>query len=197
MKLMFVILVLLLASGSDMPAQSPVAKGVWTVGGSARIAGLHDDANDVNEFGFELAPQIGYFPVAGLTVSGNLVLGWARRDRSGRTMTWGFGPGLSYYLRGVSRHVFPYASFKFLLVHTDFKPASDVPVLSPIKDTDRTWRLGAGAAFFLSRGVAITAEAFFSRARFHAEIGEGTSTAVQQNSSTLYGLAFGVQAFVF
>jgi hypothetical protein len=191
------LLALVVPSWSVLSAQSPVAKGVWTIGGSARMIGFHDDANDVNEVGFELAPQIGYFPVTGLAVSGNLLFGWSKRDRSGRTVVWGLGPGISYYLRGVSPRIFPFASFRYLFTRSSFRPSSDAPALSPIVDTDQSWRLGGGAAFFLARNVAVTAEAFFSRAHFKARIGEAPTSAEQRNSSTQYGLAFGVQAFVF
>lgn len=164
--------------------QSPRDKGVWIIGGNARITGLKDLANDSHEFGFELSPQVGWFVTKGLALTANAQFGWSTREQSGSWATWGAGPGLSYYFSG--RRVLPYVSVRTLAAWMAFTPSGDLPQGEPIDDT--LWNVtgSVGVALFLARNVAINGEVFYSYQRISETI--GTSGDSSSNASILYGI---------
>jgi len=191
------VLLLLFAGYSTAQTQTPVSRGVWLAGGSVSVRGLHDEANNKNEFALEVTPQVGYFVFDRLAISANLRFGIATRESSGRTISWGVGPGVTYYFKGFGPRFYPYGTGRFMVSRSHFYPADDAPTLSPMIETEHTWQVGVGGAFFVAHNVALTAELFLSRAKFEDAIHLPDGSVIQKNTSTLYGLQLGLRVFIY
>jgi hypothetical protein len=195
-----VLLLALAATTGFMPApaqaqtSSPIGRGSWIIGGSARAVHLHDAVNDKSEYGFELLPVVGAFIVRGLSITGDLRLGWSRRESVGSTWVTGIGPGITYYVPAVARHLYPFGSFRVLRTWTSFHPEQDAGI-PKVTDRTWTWTAGIGVVLFVARNVGLTGEAFYSRFSVASDV--GASPNAGRNHSDEYGVQFGIRAFVF
>lgn len=197
MRQLAIIALLLPPTGSSpAAAQTPVTTGVWLVGGNARVVGFRDLGNDAGERGAEISPQIGYFIMTGLAVSANAIASWSSRDRSGSNRQLGVGPGVSYFVSGISDRLFPYAAIRTLRTWSKFRSSSDAPLPVAVDGVQWTWTAAAGAALFLARNAAVTGELFYSRFSVADVVNDGEPVD-QRNSSKLFGLQFGFRIFAY
>lgn len=189
------------------PRESPIQRGSVQVGGTASFTRSRDIGNDQGWTTLELLPRVGYFVVRGLSVSANVRYRRISFDdqESVRNQTLtecGIGPGLTYFVSTSSPRVFPFVSARTLFIRgvnrADITPSPQVPEPSEVERSSRTrthaWLGSAGAMYMLVNHVGITGEAFYQRDRVTIKAGE---TVEYGNSSELYGLQFGVVAFLF
>jgi outer membrane protein with beta-barrel domain len=163
-------------------------RGVWLVGGTARITNFRDIGNDASTFVLDLSPRLGYFVVPGLAMTANLEYGRFSYD-AGVTSTYGLGPGMTYYFRHRQTVLNPFLSARTLYVHERVNPDG----ASDFTSDSFTWLVAAGAALFLARNVALTGEIFYNHAHFSDEF----SGTTQSNNAEEYGTQFGVSVHVF
>jgi hypothetical protein len=182
--------------------QSPIQKGSVQIGGTASFAHERDIGNDFGWTSLELAPRVGYFIARGLAVSGNLRFQRIWYDdqetiKDQRALTWGIGPGLTYYVPTRFHRLYPFASARTLFLrgssHSRITSAN-TPGVSSSRSTNDVWLLSAGALYMVGNHVGITSELFYQHEYFTARYGPEPTTA---NSSEMYGLQWGITAFVF
>ena len=163
-------------------------RGVWLLGGTARISNARDIGNDANTFVIDLNPKLGYFLTPGLALTANLEYAHFSSD-AGSSSVYGVGPGLTYYIRHRQTMLNPFLSARTLYTHQRFHP--DGGPMST--ENSFTWLVSGGAAVFLARNVAITGELFYSHDHFSTDV----SGTAQSNSAEEYGTQFGVAVYVF
>lgn len=165
-----------------------VDRGIFQLGGSARISNFRALGSDNSTFQVIINPAVGYFVAPGVELSAVLQL--AHYSQEGDKLTqYGIGPGIAYYFRHRQTKVNPYLALRTLYLHEN---------LSPDIGTEQTghsfeWVAAAGAALFVSSSVAITAEAFYTHQSVTIDFADTELTG----SSKEYGTAFGVSAYIF
>ncbi|HEX5386421.1 MAG TPA: hypothetical protein VFW66_06990 [Gemmatimonadales bacterium] len=176
-------LVLLLPRAADAQ-YSPVHRGSIQLAGTAQLSHFRDIGNDFSSSVIELAPRLGYFVAPGLALNANLQF---RHDASevAAATQWGVGPGLTYYVSGLSRRVYPFVSGRTLFTWSHAWDGSGV-VLDRRNST--SWLVSSGALVLLAEHVGLTAELYYQHDRFTVE----PST----NSDEQYGLQWGFAIFV-
>ena len=163
---------------------SPVHAGSIQLAGTAQVTHFRDIGNDFGDTIIELAPRVGYFVVRGLVVSANLSF---RHDanETGSGTSWGIGPGMTYYVSGLSRRVYPFVSGRTLFT---WSHASDANGMIVDRRSSTSWLVSTGALVLLARHVGLTGELFYQHDRFTVE----PST----NTAESYGLQWGFAVFV-
>ena len=186
---------------------SPVERGSIQVGGTAAFTRSRDIGNDIGWATLDLMPRVGYFVVKGLAVSANLRYRVIWNDdqatvRDQRFTDWGVGPGLTYFFTTKSRRVFPFISGRTLFVrsfHTAdlyASPQDETPSVPDNETRTRTsnWQASAGIMYMVVKHVGITGEVFYQRSRVTVGVDKPQEST---NEAELYGLQWGIAAFVF
>jgi hypothetical protein len=163
-------------------------RGVWLIGGTARITNFRDIGNDASTFVLDLNPRVGYFVVPGLALTANLEYGHFSQDDAA-VSTYGIGPGVTYYFRHRGATLNPFLSGRTLYIHRHV----DADNVTAATNDSFTWLVAGGAALFLARNVAVTGEVFYSHDHFSNDFGDFS----QSNDSEEYGTQFGVSVHVF
>jgi hypothetical protein len=163
---------------------SPVHRGSIQLAGTAQFGHSRDIGNDFNTTFLEIAPRLGYFVAPGLALSANLQFRHTTQEIADGT-EWGVGPGLTYYVSGLSRHVYPFVSGRTLFTWSHAWDKSGV-VLDQRHST--TWLVSAGALVPLAEHVGLTAELYYQHDHFTVE--------PNWNSAEAYGLQWGFAIFV-
>ena len=187
--------------------ESPVQRGSIQLGGTAAFTKSRDIGNDNGWVTLELLPRVGYFVVRGLAVSANLRYRVIWNDdqatvRDQRFTDWGVGPGLTYFFTTKSPRLFPFVSGRTLFVrsyHTAdlySSPQSEEPAVADNETRTRTrnWQTSVGVMYMVAKHVGITGEVFYQRTKVTIGIGKPDESS---NEAELYGLQWGVAAFVF
>jgi len=163
---------------------SPVHRGSIQLAGTAQFGHFRDIGNDFSDTFIEIAPRLGYFIARGVALSANLQFRHDAAETANSTQ-WGVGPGLTYYVSGLSRRVYPFVSGRTLFTWSHVSNKSGV-VLDRRHST--TWLVSTGALILLAEHAGLTAELYYQHDRFTVE----PST----NSSEMYGLQWGFAIFV-
>ena len=141
-------------------------------------------------------PVLQYFPVAHLAVGGAFGFSYASgSDQENRASSHsiGVGPRVGYYFGTANSRVYPFLAGT-LFVTRAILGAIELPQVGTLDPPDRTTldlQPSAGAAFMISRNVAITGEAFY-RVNFIEVDGENERTDMNE-----FGFRFGLAAFVY
>lgn len=189
------------APGLVQSQQSPIQKGSIQVGGTASFTHERDIGNDFGWTSLELSPRIGYFIAPRLAVSGNLRFQRIWYDdqetiKDQRALTWGIGPGLTYYVPTRFHRLYPFASARTLFLRSRLHStltSSGTPIRSSARSTNNVWLVSGGALYMVGKHVGITTELFYEHEYFTSQYGPATSG----NSSEMYGLQWGIAAFIF
>jgi hypothetical protein len=163
---------------------SPVHRGSIQLGGTAQFGHFRDIGNDFNSTALEIAPRLGYFVARGLALSANLQFRHTASEIATGT-DWGVGPGLTYYVPGVSPRVYPFVSGRTLFTWGHFWDESGVTL---DRHHSTSWLVSTGALVLLAEHVGLTAELYYQHDRFTVE--------PATNSSDSYGLQWGFAIFV-
>lgn len=184
---------------SDAQGQDPVRRGSWTVGGNVRFHRIRDLTNDTNQLELEVAPQAGMFVVHGLAVSVNTRFRWNRGLDSlgGSQITFGFGPGITYYVSGLSNRFFPYGALRVYHAHSHLKGNEENPDRFTQDAGQWQWVAAVGGALFISHGVALVGELYYSRYSLKIRTEDEVSTTEHRNRSADLGLQLGLRVFVY
>lgn len=187
--------------------ESPVRRGSIQIGGTAAFTHSRDIANDYGWTTLELMPRAGYFVARGLAVSLNLRQRhvWYDDQPTVRDQTfrdWGIGPGLTYFASTKFPRVFPFVAARTLfsrsLNQADIyeSPQSQEPSIDDreARASSRNWQLAAGVMYMVVKHVGISGEAFYQRTR--ATVQPDTPEEAS-NTAELYGLQWGLAAFIF
>ena len=198
----------LFAIPNTLSAQdSPVQRGSIQLGGTAAFTRARDIGNDNGWVTLELQPRLGYFVVKGLAVSANLRYRVIWNDdqatvRDQRFTDWGIGPGLTYFFATKSPRVFPFISGRTLFVrsfHTAdlySSPGDETPSVPDNETRTRTrnWQGSAGIMYMAVKHVGLTGEIFYQRSKVTVGVDTPNESA---NEAELYGVQWGIAAFVF
>lgn len=182
--------------------QSPIQTGSIQLGGTASFTHDHDIGNDFGWTSLELAPRVGYFIARGLAISGNLRFQRIWYDdqetiKDQRALTWGIGPGLTYYVPTHFHRLYPFASARTLFLRgSSHARSTSTNSLGSTNSssTNNVWLVSAGALYMVGKHVGITSELFYQHEYFTAKY---DPLPVTGNSSEMYGLQWGIAAFIF
>ena len=182
--------------------QSPVQKGSIQVSGTASLTHERDIGNDVGWTSLELSPRVGYFVARGLAINWNLHFRriWFQDEETitnQRALEWGIGPGLTYYFSTRSRHLYPFLSARTLFTrstsHATVTNAGQQERTNG-RSTNNVWLVSAGALYMVGTHVGLTSELFYQHEYFTARYGISPGSG---NSAEMYGLQWGIAAFIF
>ncbi|MFN2601378.1 MAG: hypothetical protein ABR582_01335 [Gemmatimonadaceae bacterium] len=198
------VLALLATTSADVARaqQSPIQKGSIQVAGTASLTHERDIGNDVGWTSFELSPRVGYFVVRGLAVNWNLHFRrvWFEDEETitnQRALEWGIGPGLTYYVSTRSRHFYPFLSARTLFtrsaLHATVTNAGQEERTNG-SSTNNVWLVSGGALYMVGTHVGVTSELFYEHEYFTSRYGISPGNG---NSSEMYGLQWGIAAFIF
>ena len=204
----FLIALLLIFSPRASSGQKlPIDRGAVSFGGTAAFFKQRDVGNDYATTTLEVLPKVGYFVVRGLAVNMTARYRYIWYDdralvRDQSFSEWGVGPGLTYYIKTRSPKVYPFLSARTLLLRahqqSDIYATPQSP--DPVDDNrafdsrNTTWQGAAGLVFMVVKHVGITGEAYYQHSKVKIQPGE---TNESSNSAKIYGLQFGVLAFVY
>ena len=182
--------------------QSPIQKGSIQIGGTASFTHDHDIGNDFGWTSLKLAPRVGYFIARGLALSGNFRFQRIWYDdqetiKDQRALTWGIGPGLTYYVPTRFHRLYPFASARTLFLrthsHSTLTSANTFGDGSS-ESTNNVWLVSAGALYMVGTHVGVTSELFYQHEYFTARYG---ILPANGNSAEMYGLQWGITAFIY
>ena len=122
--------------------------------------------------------------------------------RDQRFTDWGVGPGITYFFTTRSPRLFPFIAGRTLFVrsfHTAdlySSPQAETPAVENNETRTRTrnWQASAGIMYMVVKHVGITGELFYQRTKVTIGIDKPDESS---NEAELYGLQWGVAAFVF
>ena len=175
---------LTLLATQSLAAQSHATdRGSIAVGGSASFTSGKAEGADDRTTLLDVRPMVQYFVGPGVAVGGTLTVG---RSSNGNTTstTLGIGPLLTFYFNQVSPTVLPFISAEFTVGQTSF----DAPVAVADANTS-TIQGAAGLLFMLSSSVGVNSQLFYRHQNF--------SQDGDDSEANVFGLAFGIAAFVF
>ncbi|MGH7628945.1 MAG: hypothetical protein ACREOF_06070 [Gemmatimonadales bacterium] len=175
---------LLLAAQPVVGQYSPVHAGSIQLAGTAQFSHFRDIGNDAGDTVFELAPRVGYFLLRGLALNANLRYRHDAAD-AGSASGWGIGPGLTYYVSGLSGRLYPFVSGRTLFTWQRSSNAAGVVI---DRRHSTSWLLSTGVLVLLATHVGLTGELFYQHDQFTVEPGT--------NSAESYGLQWGFAIFV-
>lgn len=132
LRLAATLISLLLAAPPLAGQYSPVHRGSIQLAGTAQFSHFRDIGNDAGDTFFEIAPRISYFVVPGLAINANLRYQHATSD-AGSFSGWGIGPGLTYYLSGLSQRLYPFVSGRTLFTRQHSSNSEGVVVTGGIR----------------------------------------------------------------
>ena len=173
-----------------------IDSGSFIVGGGIRFTSFGGDDNQERITLVAVNPIVQYFVVPHLALGGAFdvrhVSGSELENRAS-TSTIGIGPRVGYYFGHSGWRVYPFVAGTVFVSRFIINELS-VPQLGTLDPPDRTivdLQPSGGAAFMISKNVAITGEVFY---RLNFTEFEGESERVDANE---FGLRFGVAAFVY
>ena len=195
------------AGNESVRRESPVQRGSVQVAGTASFQRTHDIGNDHGWVTLELTPRVGLFVMRGLAVNLNVRHRQIWFDdqatvREQHFNEWGIGPGLTYYVTTKSPRLFPFISGRTLFVRsvneTDLYVSADLPepTVNDRKARTRTtnWQVSGGVMYMLVKHVGLTSEVFYQRTRTTIQ---PDTPEEATNSAKLYGIQWGLAAFIF
>jgi hypothetical protein len=194
-------------SSREVRRESPIERGSIQIGGTASLTHTRDIGNDFETTNLDVMPRVGYFVARGLSVGLNLRHRriWFDDLATVREQTfteWAVGPGLTYFVPTKFRRVYPFISARSLFGRSLNKadifdsPESPQPTIDDreARTTSRTGQAALGVMYMVVKHVGITGEAFYQRTRTTVQPGTPVETS---NSAELYGVQWGLAAFIF
>lgn len=181
----------LAASAQEYPSD----RGSWIVAGSASLISQGSDFDeDGRTTSASLRPSVKYFVLPGLALGAEVILSHLRDERFKATAV-GAGPALAYYFGGADRRLLPFVATRGTLTssHSRFEPlqgpfGDTAPVVTRTS-TSLSFDASAGGVLMIARNVGLTGEVFYTL--FDSDVDE------EDDRSNIFGLRFGVAAFVF
>lgn len=176
--------------------RSPIGRGSWIVGGTARFDSFQDETAKQSSTNLTLAPSGLYFIRQRLAIGTTALL--AHTATSGRRSTsYGFGPTARVYFGDTASRILPFLSgsvsgqritnhIENTVVNGFSIPATDASNSSV--DVDGS----VGLTWMAATHVGLTGEAFYTRSTF--SFNEGSAPDRRAHDM---GLRFGVTAFLF
>lgn len=176
------------ATASSATAQTPnpaTEPGSMMVGGTASLT--RQEADDFSATTISLQPEVLFFVKSRLAIGGSL--GLSRSSSGDATTTgWSLGPAAKYFFATSSSSTLPFLGAS---VHVD-GVTTDVGT-GEAKFNGWGFEPVAGITWLLASHVGLTGEAFFNRRFISTEFTGSTS----ESASSVYGVRFGITAFVF
>jgi hypothetical protein len=170
----------LLLITTNVLAESPTDKGVYSLGGSISYRDVDGDY-DLDEKIFTFSPSGRYFIFDNIALGGSLTYSknsWGSVDAK----SYGIGPNIRYYLPYKTVNPFFEASYSYLRTKFD-------DTLSTSKTTSDEYTVGFGLDLFISRNVSIEPVVNYSWR-------DDKSGTFEWDVKTLY-FGIGVNLFIF
>jgi hypothetical protein len=175
---------------------SPIGRGSWIVGGTARFDNFRDETAKQSSTSVALAPSGLYFVRRQVAIGTTALLGYTRG--SGRRSTsYGIGPTARLYFGDSASRILPFLSASVspqrITSHTDRTVVNGLAVpqtdaSSSVLDFDGS----AGLTWMAATHVGLTGEAFYTRSKLSFDVASAPDRTAHD-----MGLRFGVTAFVF
>lgn len=152
-----------------------IDQGSMIIGGSASLTSSSRSSffsEDNRRIDLSIQPQVQYFVTPNWAIGGTTLFGVSNLGSSEREtdVFFGAGPAFSYYFGGEDSTVYPYLSTSALVLGGDRELYRGTA--------------SAGAAWMVSRNVALTGEGFLE-------------ADLEDTSNNIFGLRFGVRVFVW
>ena len=163
-------------------SQSPLSKGVYTVGGSISLSAISEEDDDDTIIIFALSPNVGYFFIDNIYTS--LLLSYSYYSSgSNSSNLYGFGPMVRYYFNGEKLH--PYLGASYLYNYYKYDNSS--------KNSSSDYTLMIGADYFVTKYFAFEASADYTFRNNHSESGSFSN----DRKSKLFNLSIGARYFIY
>jgi opacity protein-like surface antigen len=171
---------------SNVNAESPTDKGVYSLSGSISYTNTNKDGGTM----ISITPAFMYFVHPNLAVGASIIY-WDFKDDNFEDKTYGIGPVVRYYFGKDA--IYPFASVEY--TYTKDKFESSFSSTYTARGNDLT--LGLGIDYFLSRNVALEPmiRYTFTHNDNNASSPFGT-TSSSDRSETLF-MGIGINAFIF
>lgn len=166
---------------------SPIAKGSRLISGTASITSTSSDGGSGSLTSVSFNPNVLWFVRDRVAVGGELGLGYQDGDGFSGT-SWLIGPAARFFFAEPAAKLLP-----FVGVSVGFGRMHSESGTFEFTGTQRALELVGGATQMLARNVGLTGELFVQRTNFEVE----TGTTMSDNTTTMFGLRFGVSAFLF
>ncbi len=174
-----IFVVFLLVFSSVYFAQSPVSKGVYTIGGNISFSSVNNEENNNTKTFFTFAPRVGYFFINNFYSAINVRYNyWSDNDES--QSSYGIGPAVRYFL-DASSNIKPFLGFGF-----------DYYIYDGANLTQTTISFETGVDFFITRYFAIEGNINYSITN------QKTDSDLYSNESkrNIFSILFGANYFI-
>ena len=186
-----VLVVASIVSSQALAQGSAIAKGSWIISGGASASSQHTNGSDQNSTSLSLAPSALYFVRPGLALGGAVSLGYFD-GTFGTTKSFGIGPSVRYYFGDAAAKTFPFVSATVAPTWVSSDPKNSSTARSTSQNALELEGT-IGLTHLVATHVGITGEAFYDHQSFDTDL--GTVKATQ--TSYMFGVRFGITAFVF
>ena len=178
---------LLLISITNIYAESPTDKGVYSLGGSISYMNIDsDDGSDEDIFLF--SPSGRYFIFDNIAMGVSLVYRKSSNDTADSD-SYGIGPSLRYYLPEKTMNPF------FEVAYSYSKNKSEIFEYT-LKSTSNDYSIGCGLDYFLSRNVSIEPMIRYSWRKYNYKDYQSLIGPMDLDEKALY-IGIGVNWFIF
>lgn len=178
---------LLLITVTNVYAESPTDKGVYSLGGSISYMNVDsDNGSDVNRFMF--SPSGRYFIFDNIAIGVSLGYGKSSGDTTD-SESYGIGPSLRYYLPDITVNPF------FEVAYSYSKNKSEL-IDYTLKSTTNDYSIGCGLDYFLSRNVSIEPMIRYTWINNKYKDFDSVITSTDMDYKTLY-VGIGINWFIF
>ncbi len=189
MKKAFFVVVSLMILVTNVYADSPTDKGVYSLSGSISYSHTNEGGGTM----ILITPAFLYFVYPNFAV-GSSIIYWDFKTDNSETKRYGIGPVVRYYFGKDT--IYPFASVEY--TYTKNKSESDFSGLS----TSSTGHgddlaLGLGIDYFLSRNIAVEPMIRYTFNHDAADTSSFGSAASSSNRSETLFIGIGINAFIF
>lgn len=185
MKRIILFTVLLLIT-TNVYAESPTDKGVYSLGGSISYRNVNSDSGSDSDI-FLFSPSAQYFIYDNFAVGASLI--YEKTSGTIDNESYGIGPTLRYYLPYKTVNPFFEVGYSYL------KNKSEMSSLT-LKTTSNNYSIGCGLDFFLSRNVSIEPVIKYSWRDYKDKFSSGLITPTDRDEKSLY-IGIGINVFIF
>ena len=167
---------------------SAISKGSKLVGGSASLTRLDRDEGAPSTTSIQVSPFLLFFTADRVAVGGSVSIGHSSTEGASVT-NWSIGPEARYFFAQPGATTLPFVGLSYRYGKTSFSSGgTDSDATNTVLDGS------GGITWLLTPHVGLTGELFLTRTTFKSDAGGGFTF---DDTQLLYGVRFGISAFVF
>jgi hypothetical protein len=185
-RFLFLALMLPLSLQGQAADTGAISRGSLLIGGSASVTHSKNDAPPA-VLSVVVSPDLLYFVKTRLAVGGQVGLSYSTSDTFSST-GWSLGPAVQYFFAEPTATMLPFVGASFGIGRSTTSAGSGPDVTF----TTTAYEGVGGIMWLLVPHVGVSGELFGRRSKFKSG---GPTTS--ENTQTVFGLRFGISAFVF